>query len=182
MKRLIEEIKRDGGNLKKPMKRFGVWMDGQVLKTFRDEGRGPVKWKPLAAVTMIFRKLRGRGARGKILQVSGALKRSVRDEVRQKSGDFVYRQFMKAPYAGTHQFGGTMKIPARTIVPKKPGGVLVFEIDGKTIFARRVNQPARTAKVPKREMIFFLGSDITKATNILEQHAGEIAARKGRRF
>lgn len=40
------------------------------------------------------------------------------------------------PYAAIHQRGGVIK-------PKRPDGVLVFEIGGKKIFAKRVVMPAR---------------------------------------
>ena len=40
-------------------------------------------------------------------------------------------------YAAIHEFGGT--IPAHDIVPKKPGGVLRFIIDGRVVFAKKVH-------------------------------------------
>jgi len=191
---MVDQIERDGGNVEKPLKRFAVFMTGQVAKTFKEEGRGHVQWKKLSPITVIMRSYKGGKQRKtkrqpKILQKTRNLVRSLRFDVQKKGSSFVYRQFLKAPYAGTHQYGGTMKIPKRVIEPRKPlkimksgknkgkrkGGVLAFEVNGQMVFVRRVVQPARTAKVPKRQMLFFLKTDIDKAAELVEEHAVEAA-------
>lgn len=43
----------------------------------------------------------------------------------------------QAPYAGYVEFGTR----AHTIKPRKPGGVLVFTVGGKKVYARQVNHP-----------------------------------------
>lgn len=66
---------------------------------------------------------------------TGFLKRGNQSEV-VASGDFG-RIYNQVPYA---QFvhDGTKPHP---IYPKKAGGFLVFQVNGKTVFARKVNHP-----------------------------------------
>lgn len=47
-----------------------------------------------------------------------------------------------APYAGYVEFG----TQPHTIRPKSPGGVLVFKMNGRTVFAKRVNHPGTAAQ------------------------------------
>lgn len=48
----------------------------------------------------------------------------------------------QAPYAGYVEFG----TKAHTIRPKKPGGVLVFNIGGTKVFTTKVNHPGTKAQ------------------------------------
>ncbi len=47
----------------------------------------------------------------------------------------------RVPYAAIHEFGGTL--PAMTITPKR-AKALRFEIDGRVVFAKKAEIPART--------------------------------------
>jgi len=70
---------------------------------------------------------------------SGVLRRGNQSDV-VASGDYG-RVFNQVPYAGFVHNG----TPPHVIVPKRPGGVLVFQIGGKTIFTKRVNHPGTNA-------------------------------------
>ena len=71
---------------------------------------------------------------------TGLLKRGNQSEV-VASGDYG-RVYNQVPYA-TFVHNGTKPHP---IYPKKAGGVLVFQIGGKTVFARKVNHPGTKAQ------------------------------------
>jgi HK97 gp10 family phage protein len=47
-----------------------------------------------------------------------------------------------APYGGYVEFG----TKAHTIRPKTPGGVLVFKMNGKTVYAKKVHHPGTRAQ------------------------------------
>lgn len=190
IQRLVDDILHNGKNVEKPLEEFNAYMDGQTEQTFRKGGRGEVEWKPLAAVTVIMRAYRKRGGSRsgpkRILQDTGALKRSIRSDVARYSKGMTTRLFSKSPYAPTHQFGGTMKIPERIITPKPGKKALRFFVGaGRSggmyeVFAKRVVQPERTVKVPKRPIIFFIEKDIKQAVELLSEHAQGVGKRTTR--
>ena len=98
----------------------------QTQRRIREEKTSPegVPWKPTTD---------GRGA----LFVTGALERSVDHAATATTARWgVPREPVGGrPYAYIHQFGGT-------IIPKN-GAALHFEIGGKSVFAKKVNIPAR---------------------------------------
>ena len=173
--RLVEDIRRQGGKVETPLKRFNAYMDGQTEQTFRKGGRGEVEWKPLAAITVIMRAYgKGKGGRTnpkRILQATGKLKRSIRSDVVKRSGGMAAHLFSKVPYGPTHQFGGTIDIPQRVITPKNAKVLHFFTASGQEVFTKRVVQPAKTKKVPKRPYLFFIEKDIKKAVELLSEHA-----------
>ena len=169
--RILDYIKTHGKNPRKPLKQFNVYMIGQTDRTFKDGGRGDVHWKPLAPITLIMRAYRKRGRKRtdpkRILQDSGIMKNATNEEVIQHGDSLASRIFNDVPYAKTHQFGGSINIPARTIRPKKAGGVLHFVVNGEDVFTRKVFQPAKTKPVPARPFLFFLQKDRDRAVEIL---------------
>ena len=176
--RILQHIERHGGRPEKPLKRFLVHMARETGRTFREGGRGPAEWKPLAKVTVAMRKYRKRGAKRtnpkRILQDTGALMRSIRHELFTRRGGKAAVSYAKAPHAKTHQYGGTIDIPRRVIRPKK-AKALAFQIGGRTVFAKKVVQPAKTKRVPRRQFLFYLPKDISRAKGLLFDHAREVA-------
>lgn len=59
------------------------------------------------------------------------------------------------------------KKQGKVITPKRPNGVLVFEIDGKTIFAKSVKQPRST-------LVFRVGGEMV--------HAMSVRGMRGRKY
>lgn len=73
---------------------------------------------------------------------TGALKDSITVSKRGQltaiiGPDEPYETYQEFGTATRGEFGG----PMYTIVPKKPGGVLVFQINGQTVFAKMVKHP-----------------------------------------
>lgn len=69
---------------------------------------------------------------------TGRLQRSIRAYTDQAGSDIaLMRISTSVPYAPYVEMG----TKAHTIYPRKAGGVLVFQIGGRTVFARRVNHP-----------------------------------------
>jgi phage gpG-like protein len=177
--KLMKDIERNGGNVKKPLKRWGVYELRQTDLTFEKQGRGTVRWKPLAEVTKIMRRYRkrGRGRTGpkKALQDTGHLKRSVRTVTFKQGKTWAQAVFTRTPYAETHQEGGTMIIPARTIVAKK-AKALKFMVGGETLFRKKVHIPEQKKKVPARPFLFIAGKDRTMALKLVREHAQEVTS------
>lgn len=73
--------------------------------------------------------------------LSGHLRRSIHSEVTAHGASISAEIGSNVPYAKAIEEGR----PELTILPKT-GTYLVFEIDGETIFAKKVVQPAREAK------------------------------------
>ncbi len=71
---------------------------------------------------------------------SGNLQRSIQNDVTQNGPGVYGRVFSSGDvkYAAIHEFGG--RIPAHIIEPKN-GEALRFIMNGKEVFARRVNHP-----------------------------------------
>jgi len=72
-------------------------------------------------------------------------------------------------YARKLQEGGTVRIPARTIKPKK-AKALHFWIGGTEIFVKSVQQPARTVTIPPRPFILFQEQDKDQIRNLIMQY------------
>lgn len=182
--KLLRQLEKAGSDPRKPLKRWGTYMLQETGYLFQHAKRGPEKWKPLAEVTKIMRayRKRGSGRTGpkRILQDTGALKRSIKTVTFAHKGTKAQIVFTRDPKARTHQEGGTMTIPRRVITPKKPGGVLVFSVGGETVFARRVVQPAKTKKVPQRKIVFILAKDKRKAVDLLQTHADDVSKKFGK--
>lgn len=182
--KLLRQLQKAGSDPKKPLKRWGTYMLGQTGSLFQQGKRGPVKWRPLAEVTKVMRRYRKRGSGRtgplRILQDTGHLKRSIKTVTFMHRGTKAQIVFTRDPKAKTHQKGGTMKIPKRVITPKKPGGVLVFQAGGETVFARKVVQPAKVKKVPERKILFILAKDKRKAVDLLQGHANDVAGKFGK--
>jgi phage gpG-like protein len=81
---------------------------------------------------------------------TGALARSIVTTIEDSSSNIAVSIATSGDlkYAAIHEFGGT--IPAHQILPDK-AKVLAFAIDGKQVFAGRVNQPALT--MPERSFM-----------------------------
>lgn len=163
-------IKRAGSkakNLKKPLKQACVLMIGSIDKNFRAEGR-PKKWAKLAPMTIAMRRKKGKGA--KILQDKGGLKGSFAYKVTSNQQAYVGT---KAKFAGLHQHGGTIRIPARDIYPVK-ASVLHFVIGGRDVFAKYVHQKARSVTIPARPFLLFQDEDRRNIVSIFRGYLGEI--------
>lgn len=81
---------------------------------------------------------------------SGNLQRSIQNEVTQDNRGVIGRVFSSGDvkYAAIHEFGG--RIPARIIEPKN-AEALRFMMNGKAVFAKRVNWPG--ANMPERSFM-----------------------------
>lgn len=167
IKALFNRIKSKGGDLKKPLKRACVLMIGSIDKNFRAEGR-PSKWAKLAPMTIAMRRKKGKGA--KILQDKGGLKGSFAYKVTSKQQAYVGTKYK---WAGLHQKGGTIKIPARDIYPKN-ASVLHFMIGGRDVFTKHVHQKARSVTIPARKFLLFQDEDKVHIKNIFREYLGEI--------
>jgi len=176
--KILAYMKKHGGNPRAPLKRFNVYMIGQTDKTFQQGGRSNVRWQPLAPITVIMRKYRGRGSGRthpkRILHDSGHLKNATNEQVIQHGESLASRIFNDVPYAKTHQFGGTISIPERTIEAKKKK-FLHFFIAGHEVFKKSVTIPAYTKPVPARPFLFFLERDKDRAVEILLDYAEKVS-------
>lgn len=149
VKSLLKQIERRGKRL--PLRRAAVVMHRSVMRNFQAGGR-PTRWP----------KLKSR--KGRPLQDTGFLKKSVQHRIIGSSNVKVYS---KHPHAAYHQEGtgihgkrGTM-IP---IYPKKEGGMLRFPGKaGGFVFARMVMNPG----VPKRPFIMWQKSDVRDIERML---------------
>lgn len=136
-------------NLQPFLKSVSILMYQSVMRNFREEGTDKEKWKPLSALTIALRQQKKKGDI-KILQDTGYLRNSITPIVTKDSAIVG----TNVEYAPLHQFGGKVEIPARLIIPKKKK-VLRFVVDGKVIFAKKVYQPKRIAKVPARPFLWI---------------------------
>lgn len=114
---------------------------------------------------MLQSYIRSEKLSGQVLNVvSGALRRSINVDVKQDATQVLGRVFSSGDvkYAGIHEFGGTTK--AHTIMPRK-ADALAFMINGKQVFARKVNHPGSV--MPERS---FMRSGLSdKAAEIAAQ-------------
>lgn len=183
---MLAMINRHGGNIAIPLKRWGAYQLKQTDLTFRREGRGPVKWKPLSPMTIAMREWSGRGKGSrKPLQVSGHLRQTIDTVFVKTRKGAAQAIFSRVPYAKMHQEGGEIHIPARTIEPKKKKALAFFAKTGwrsggsEMVIVKRVHQPARTSKVPKRPFLFITKEDERKGIELIKDHAQEITKKAG---
>lgn len=182
LRKLVLRIQRKGGDIRKPLMRWGAYMLQKTAETFDAGGRGPHRWQKLSPVTMTFRALRGRRANPrKILQDRGDLKRSYKAQMIKRFGGLGQLIFSRDPKASFHHTGGEMGIPSRTIYPVNARALHYFSKSGEEIFTSRVFQPARTVKIPARKQLFILQSDHREGVFLLEEHARELARAEGGR-
>jgi phage gpG-like protein len=197
---LIRRIEHAGGDVKIPLKRWAVYMTAETIKTFDHAGRGSVKWKPLSRVALIMRAFRKRGSgrtnpkqaesgstRATILQDSGQLKGNTRDRLMASSKNPGISIYNRTPYAEKHQQNkgpAFIKIPARTIRPVR-AKALAFYVGssrsggGQLVFAKKVEQPARQHRIPRRPFLFVEPRDETRAVDILEQYERGVISKQG---
>jgi len=133
-----------------------------VRRNFEVEGR-PNKWTPLSPG---YKKQRyKKGYTGNILTVSGGLLKSI---VAQTQGDTAVVSTNKA-YAGIHNFGGTINMPARSnayVQNRTKRGKNKGRFARGSTAGRGTTFSARTFQVPKRE---FMNLPIQEETKIKEK-------------
>lgn len=169
IKALLKRAGKKANDLKVPLKRACILMLRSIDKNFRVEGR-PKKWKKLSPMTIAMRRKEGKGA--KILQNTGMGKGSMAYRITSKQKAEVGTPIK---YMKIHQTGGTIRIPARTIRPKKAS--VLHWIDpstGKDMFAMRVHQKARSVKIPRRRFLLFQDEDNRNIVKIFSEYLGEI--------
>lgn len=163
-------------NLSRPFKRFAVYYDGVVQKTFRWEGRPARAWPILSSYTLALRKWSKRGegpvqrrpqGGSGILSIRGSqgLKGSFNADIQplgMKYGTSV-------PYAELHQKGGMVRRPGTRITAKK-GRALKFQIGGQDIYRYSVFLPPKDFRVPQRKMITWLPEDEQQLEQLMEEH------------
>jgi phage gpG-like protein len=87
---------------------------------------------------------------GQVLQMrTGTLRRSIIEQFNPTADGASAVVRATKIYGRIHEYGGVT--PPHVIEPKTPGGVLAFQMGGKTIFARRVNHPG--SKIPERSFL-----------------------------
>lgn len=156
-------------NTSTPLTAISILMYKSVMENFKAEGR-PTQWQKLSPLTLALRR-KGKGTGSpKILQDTGHLRMSIYPEVNENEGMAIVGT--NVPYAGLMQRGGTGYLPARTITPRKKKGVLRFVMNGNVIFCKRVEQPARTTKIPARPFLLIQSEDKTKIFNIAVREWG----------
>lgn len=186
--KLLDGYKWLASDLSKPFKRFGVYYGAVVMRTFKEGGRPPGSWKPLAPYTLAMRKWRGKRTDPKrILQDAGILRMSFASEIQPQG----MKYGTSVPYAQIHQMGGLVTRKARTIRAKAAGyrtpdytmnekafmfsqggkkrgaRALRFLMNGEIVYRTSVYQPERTFKVPARPMITWLPEDEAKLEEIV---------------
>lgn len=159
--RALVNLGRELQNPQKALNQIGILMVTSVDKNFEEQGR-PIKWESLKPMTIAMRRDKDK-SKIKILQDSGILRGSIAYKITEDGTGVAVGTNKK--YGEVHQFGGTSRIPARTIVPKT-AKVLRFVIDGKVVFAKRVKQKARTAIIPRRPFLLFQDEDISNIRDI----------------
>lgn len=145
------------------LKQIGQVMLASVDKNFESEGR-PQKWAPLSAMTLAMRRNKNKGSI-KILQDTGNLRRSINYQILDGGNGLAIGT--SVPYAKIHQYGGDVKIPARTIVPVKAKVLRFVTKDGKVVYAKKVEQKARMVHIPQRKFLLFQEEDIADIRSIL---------------
>ncbi len=87
---------------------------------------------------------------------TGNLRRSIQNKVEQSASAVIGRVYSAGDvkYAAIHEFGGQTKAH---IIEAVNGKALAFQMNGKQVFARRVNHPG--SKIPERS---FLRSSLSE--------------------
>jgi len=169
VKALLKKAGDKAKNLRIPLKRCGILMLGSIDKNFRMEGR-PTKWVPLSPMTIAMRRKEGKGA--KILQNTGMAKGSI---IYKVISDQEVQIGTPLDYMKIHQIGGSINLPARTIVPNKARVLHWIDPEtGKDIFSMWAHQKARTIKIPKRQFLLFQEEDKTNIVKIFTEYFEEI--------
>ena len=168
--RALVNLGRELQRPEKALNEIGLLMIASVNKNFEEQGR-PQKWIPLSPMTVAMRRNKDK-SKIKILQDSGILRGSIAYKVTEDGKGVAVGTNKK--YGEVHQFGGTSHIPARTIVPRK-AQALRFVINGKIVYAKKVNQKSRIAVIPRRPFLLFQDEDIENIRSIfLEDLENEI--------
>ena len=174
-KTFLVNAKRKLDETEKPLATSMMYMVGSIKRNFLAQGR-PIGWKPLSAYTLAMRR-KGKGTgSAQILRDTGTLMNSINPGAIgsiTKSGKTEAQVGTAIEYAGLMQYGGTGRIPARTIVPKKKKA-LRFMIGGKEVFARKVYQPEKVTQIPARKFLLFQDpEDIDRIQKIFSQHVNK---------
>ena len=162
LKTLLKKMSSKAKNLAPPLKSIKMGLIASIDKNFKAGGR-PEKWKPLSPGTIAKRKKEGKGA--KILQDTGTLKQSITgfsDKRTAKAGTNI-------KYAGIHQKGGIIRIPAMVIRPKK-ASALHFFIGGKEIFCKSARLPERNVRIPARPFALIQDEDTKNFKLLILKH------------
>lgn len=155
-------------DLSRPFKRFAVYYDGVVQKTFRAGGRSPSSWSPLSDYTLALRKWRRRGINPRqILSIHGAA--GLRGSFNADIQPLGMKYGTSVPYAELHQKGGMVRRPGTKITAKK-GRALKFQIGGQDIYRYSVFLPPKDFRVPQRKMITWLPEDEQQLEQLMEEH------------
>jgi phage gpG-like protein len=169
VRELLKKAGDKAKDLKVPLKRCGILMLGSIDKNFRAEGR-PTKWVKLSPMTIAMRRKEGKGA--KILQDTGRGKGSIAYNVTSNQEVQIGTNL---DYMKIHQTGGSIKIPARTIVPKKAR--VLHWVDpgtGEDVFAMYAHQKARMAKIPQRRFLLIQEEDKANIVKIFTEYLEEV--------
>ena len=167
-----------GKDVDTPLARWGLYQVSQTQKTYRNQGRGSIRWKPRSAKSVAAARTLKRPTSKKVLQ---SLAKFVETDTVTVGGLRTQAVWSTHPWAGLHQSGA--KIKAHRVQAPTLGGVLRFAVGRKIIFARHVKIP--TYRIPKREQFFMLAKDRLRAVQLIEQHVGKVTKRhirtKGRK-
>lgn len=121
--KIIEGIMKEGAKVDPVLKRCGEYMLVQTANTFKNSGRGPVRWAPLSMATLAIRKSRKQGRLSKRPLIgTGTLEDSFTAHVEGPSDEreLVISSSHKA--AKIHQSGARIRVfgGARARIPARP--------------------------------------------------------------
>lgn len=169
---LLSLMKKRGLNMRTPFREASYIMHADVIQRFETESdeKGK-KWAPLSPLTIIARmKKRKRTTSVGLLKDTGRLRQSIRPT----SNDFGAEVKTNLEYAAIHNYGGTIKIPARE-------RTLNFKVNknGQSRFAKlkhanfqqTVQGKAHAIKMPARPFMRGLSDEATgKIIKLLQVH------------
>lgn len=170
MQRVLVRASAEINRPEVPLKRAGVYMLSSIDRNFQAQGR-PVQWPGLSLMTIQLRQHKGSAGVFRILEDTGRLRKSMTMTLAgDKSSVKVGTSF---PYARLLQFGGAVRTPAFTIVPRK-AKALRFDFKGKTFFTTKVFIPSVTRKIPPRPFIIVQDpEDVEVIHQIFADHVDE---------
>jgi len=130
-----------------PLKRMGVYMISETDRTFREGGRGSVKWSALSDATFSIREST-KGKRGELrpLMGEGHLRRAFNTKIFGPKKERNLKIFTPTPYAKFHQEGARIRIFGR----------------------------GKLRSLPKRPMLFFTKKDRDRAAQEFKDHANNV--------